>query len=165
MKVDLKVSFVERDLGGQEIFAKIKDAARWSVNTGFFPESGTHPTSKMPMAAHAFVHEHGTHTSPERPFMRATTAQSLAPIKRATENYARLLVSLGSRSPAKDRMTLLGDFMAGLFRKQLMSGEGMAPLAETTVARKERAGMPYPNTPLVATMAMHDAISSKVVRN
>lgn len=167
MSGKMKVTFVERDLGGKEIFGKIADAARWSVNTGFFQDSPTHPDAKMPLAELAAIHHHGHEAGnlPPRPFMKLTTQRELGAIKRASEKYAKFLVSTGSRSQAKDRMLLLGDTMAALMREQLMSGDGYPGLAESTIDRKERDGDRYPATPLVASMFLHDNIKSKVVRN
>ncbi len=167
MSGKMRVTFVERDLGAKEIFAKIADAARWSVNTGFFSDSPVHPDSKLPLATHAAVHEFGSEATglPARPFMRFTTQKSLESVRRASERYAKFLVSTGSRSQAKDRMLLLGDYMAALMREQLMSGEGYPALAQETIEKKERAGDRYPTTPLVASEFMHDNIKSKVVRN
>ena len=167
MSGKMRVTFVERDLGAKEIFGKIADAARWSVNTGFFSDSPTHPDAKMPVAELAAVHHHGYEAQglPARPFMSLTTQRELGTIKRASEKYAKFLVGMGSRSQAKDRMLLLGDAMAALMREQLMSGEGYPGLAESTIERKERDGARYPATPLVASMFLHDNIKSKVVRN
>ena len=167
MDIKLKVTMVERDLGGDELFAKIKDAARWAVNTGFFSDSPTHPESGLPMASHALAMEHGSmlQNRPERPFMRVSADKNLDAVRRASERYAKFLVTMGTRSAAKDRMLLLGDHMAAIMREQLMSGDGMAELQPETVEKKAKAGNPHPGTPLLASMAMHDAISSKVVRN
>ena len=158
---------VERDFGGKEIFTKIADAARWSVNTGFFPDSPSHPDSHLPLATHAAIHEFGSEAQniPARPFIRLSTQKNLESVKRASERYAKFLVSTGSRSQAKDRMLLLGDHMAALMREQLMSGEGYPGLSLETVMRKESDGDQYPSIPLVASQFMHDNIKSKVVRN
>lgn len=130
--------------------------ARVQVGVQGKEASSVHPTASgsQTIGDVAFWNEYGTATAPERSFLRSTMDEQRVMIDQAAL-LAASMISMDRATPE----TALG--IVGARLRQLVQAKIVLlktpPNAPSTIAKK---GF---DDPLVHTMALHDAITSKVV--
>lgn len=118
--------------------------------------SGETVPAGTPVAAIAAIHEFGTDKIPARSFMRST-------VERKNAEWIRKAVGYLQTRPGKVRQAfmLVGELAAKDMQEAIAWGID-PPLGEKSIARKRRRGKQEPDTPLIDTGTMQEAISSEV---
>lgn len=158
---DFKVTFQ----GGNKfkgVLAKIS-AQAVGVRAGIL-EGATKPDG-TPIPPYAAVNEFGgksvhngkTVTIPARPFMRDT-------VRLHSKEWSKALEGPLAQHPdgAKAAMYIVGQNMAADIKATIAAGN-FTPLAEVTIAKKRKAGKAQPETPLIDTGSMLQAVAYEVV--
>lgn len=124
------------------------------LEVGIFPESTT--TDGRYVAEYATYNEYGTAHIPARPFARNTIAAKSGEWNRIFAHYAK--------ADPKDIMAayeIVGEFASKDMMQTINEGN-FAPNAPATIARKAARGKQNPNTPLIDTGTMQEAIKYKI---
>jgi len=135
------------------------DAGGMVVKVGVFEgaaHSGeTTPTGTL-VAPIAAAHEFGTENIPARSFMRSTFAEKKEELPKYAARY--LKANPGNVFGALD---VIGKRLSAAIQNKINWGID-PPLKEETIARKQRRGKQEPDTPLIDTGALQEAILYKV---
>lgn len=121
---------------------------------GIFPESTT--LDGQYVAEYATYNEYGTATIPARPFLRQT-------VDAHQKEWAQIVAARASADPddIEAGYILAGEVASKDVMSMIESGQ-FVPNAEATVERKRAAGKKQPETPLIDTGTMLEAISYKI---
>lgn len=156
MAVSVKVS------GGDQWKAALKPYAQGNgmhVRVGILEGatySGETAPPGTPVAAIAAIHEFGTAHIPARSFMRST-------VNKHQKDWIKMAVAYLKANPGKlkNAFILVGEVASKDMQEAIEWGID-PPLAPQTIARKSRRGKQFPDTPLIDTGTMQEAISYEV---
>lgn len=124
------------------------------LEVGIFPESTT--TDGRYVAEYATYNEYGTAHIPARPFARNTIAAKSGEWQNIFAHYAK--------ADPKDIMAayeIVGEVASKDIMETINEGN-FVPNAPATIERKAARGKQNPNTPLVDTGTMQEAIKYKI---
>lgn len=131
-------------------------AQKHRLAVGIFPESTTE--SGRFVAEYATYNEYGTKHIPARPFMRNTIDAHLDEWKSVIKKY-----SSANPDDLIGAFELAGEVAAKDVMATIEAGE-FAPNSPKTIARKAARGKQNPNTPLIDTGVMEEAVKYKIER-
>lgn len=125
-----------------------------TLGVGIWPESRT--MEGRYVAEYATYNEYGTKTIPARPFLRQAQQKN-------QDGWAKIIRQqlMVDSTDAEGAFILAGEVASKDVMAEIESGN-FTPLSQKTIDAKQRAGKKQPETPLIDTGTMMEAISYKV---
>ncbi len=156
MKLTFETQRIDKGIAAIERYLKTLRLKKAHVKAGFIG-SQPHEGTSLTVAQLGSIHEYGLGNVPARPFMGPAFLKN-------RERYFEILVTAYQEALRTNRpenfmrvLKLLGLKMSADIKAFIVSGEGMAPLAPSTIKRKGST------KPLIDTAQMLNSISFEVV--
>ena len=156
-----KAKFIERDRGWNKILDNVRRTKGLRLDVGFMgaEASAQHGESRLTVAIVAAIHEFGGGRVPERSYLRSTFEANQTAYFALIETAVSL--SVYGTSTVESALAHVGSVIVADVQQAIRNG--IKPDLSEETLRKKRAKN-QPDTPLIATEQMIDAISFAVRR-
>lgn len=156
-----KVKFVERDRGWNKILDNVRRTKGIRLDVGFVgPDAAAkHGDSRLTVAIVAAIHEFGAGRIPERSYLRSTFEANQGRYFALIETAVSL--SVFGTATVESAVAHIGSVIVADIQQAIRNG--ISPDLSDETLRKKQA-KDQPDTPLVATQQMIDAVTFAVRR-